>query len=327
MSLTIIKAGVLDTIQDTGRYGFQGVGINPGGAMDRFSACLANCLLGKSLEQPLIEMHFPAATIQFNKAAAICITGADFTPAIDHQPVSVHQPIVVNKGALLEFKKVKSGARCYLAVLQDLHLQEWLGSFSTNIKAKAGGLDGRALKNGDVIDFNDLEGTAGYLKGKNMKVLPWFVLPNSATATGKLEVIEAKEWGWLTEESKQLFIRNSFTISNVADRMGYRLKGNKLEIKKQKQLVSSGVSFGTIQLLPNGQLIILLADHQTTGGYPRIANITSAHLPTIAQMKPNDPLFFSVTDVHSAEQKLIQQHNYLLSVQYASSFKMKHLFP
>jgi antagonist of KipI len=326
MSLTIIKAGILDTIQDTGRYGFQHLGINRGGAMDRFSAQLSNCLLGKEMDAPVIELHFPASAIQFEKSAIICISGADFSPVIDNKTIPLHGAVVVNKGALLQFKKVRSGARCYLSILQNLHLKKWLDSFSTNLKGEAGGFEGRALKTGDAMRFDEIPAVNNYLPAQNCHVLPWKAEPFEETLTDEIEVIEGQEWNWLNKEDQLLFANNSFTISNNADRMGYRLKGFELTLKEQRQLISSGVSFGTIQLLPNGQLIVLMADHQTTGGYPRIANVISAHLPALAQMRPKDEFKFRLTDTARAEQKLLQQHKYLLSIQYASSFKIKNLF-
>src|SRR3954465_9877906 len=105
MSLTVIKAGILDTIQDTGRYGFQEGGINPGGAMDRFSARLANCILGKKMDAPVLEVHYPAMKLQFNEATIVSIAGADFCPAVDHYPIPLYRPAVVNKNTILEFKK------------------------------------------------------------------------------------------------------------------------------------------------------------------------------------------------------------------------------
>src|SRR5215218_7060806 len=116
MSLKIIKAGILDTIQDLGRYGYQHQGINPGGAMDRFSASLANALLGKSLHSPVIEMHFPAAQICFQKPAVICLAGADFRPMLNREKVPLHQPIAIEKNAVLAFTGKQEGARCYLSV-------------------------------------------------------------------------------------------------------------------------------------------------------------------------------------------------------------------
>lgn len=139
-------------------------------------------------------------------------------------------------------------------------------------------------------------------------------------------MIEGKEFEWLTKESKEVFKTCSFKVLGMADRMGYRLAGKPLQLDNKTQLVSSGVAFGTVQLLPNGQLIVLMADHQTTGGYPRLANVISAHLPALAQMKPNDQFEFLFTNVETAEYKLLKQYRYLLSVQHASSLKMQKMF-
>ena len=323
MSLKIIKAGVLDTIQDTGRFGYQSSGINPGGAMDRFSAQLANCLLGKQMDAPVIEMHFPAPTIEFEEATIICITGADFDPVINQASIPKNQPIAVNKNAVLEFKKAKTGARCYLSILQSLTLQKWLNSYSTNLKVEAGGYKGRTLKVGDVIKFRKEDAICNYLQSCNFRVLPFKVELFGGTSTNCVEVIKGNEWDWLTAESQHLFTTKPFTISTLADRMGYRLHGEVLELREQKQLVSSAVSFGTLQLLPTGQLIVLMADHQTTGGYPRVGHVISAHLPRLAQMKPHNSISFKIVDIETAEQQIVQQYHYLLSVQQASEFKIE----
>lgn len=326
MSLKIIKAGVLDTLQDKGRLGAQDRGINPGGAMDVFSAKLANCLIGKEMDSPVIEMHFPAPVIQFSEATIICITGANFSPAIDKKEIPLHQPVVINENSILTFNVARSGARCYLSILQKLQLEPWLNSYSTNLKAQAGGLYGRSFQKGNIILFEENNAVVNFLNGKNFFVLPWMAKPFTSTSNPAIAVIEGSEWNWLNEESKQLFLNDFFFISTDADRMGFRLLGKELQVKEQKQLVSSGVAFGTIQLLPNGQLIVLMADHQTTGGYPRIANIISADLPAFAQMRPKETVKFFMTSIDVAEEKLLQQHAYLLLVQYASSFKIQNLF-
>ncbi len=325
MSLTIIKAGILDSIQDEGRFGFQASGINPGGAMDVFSARLANCLLGKPMNAAVIEIHFAAPVVSFNEVAIICITGANFTPEIGDREIQINQPVIVNKNAVLQFKKVKQGARCYLAVLNNFTLAPWLNSYSTNLKAAAGGLHGGQLESGDIIPFEKIDALNNYLKEETSIVLPWKAYPEDLTVPNKLEVIKGSEWDWLDENSQQTFLNTPFKITKVADRMGYRLSGKGLHLKEQKQLVSSAVSFGTLQLLPSGQLILLMADHQTTGGYPRVANVISAHLPLLAQSRTNDAISFAITDIQTAEQKLLQQFNYLQQVQYAAGFKIEKI--
>ncbi|MDQ6609751.1 MAG: biotin-dependent carboxyltransferase family protein [Bacteroidota bacterium] len=318
MSLKIIKAGLLDTIQDTGRYGYQHQGINPGGAMDRYSASLANALLGKALPSPVIEMHFPAAQILFERPCVICLTGADFTPLINSKEAPLHQPIAVRENMVLSFGGRRNGARCYLSVLNELQIEPWLNSYSTNLKAGAGGYKGRRLATGDEISFESIDLT---LKD-DFIALPWsYHLPYMAT--NEVQFIPGQEWNWLTTKSQTAFLNNGFTISPASDRMGYCLQGEYLEQNRKEQLISSAVSFGTVQLLPTGQVIILMADHQTTGGYPRIANIISVDLPKLAQMSPNSVVKFTMTNIETAEEKMVAQQNYLYSLQNTCNLKMQ----
>ncbi len=325
MSLIIIKAGILDSIQDEGRYGYQESGINPGGAMDIFAARLANCLLGKPMNTPVIEFHFPAPVISFSKAAVFCLTGADFCAAIDDEEIQINHPILINKNAVLKFKKNKRGVRCYLSLLNDLKADSWLHSYSTNMKAGVGGSWGRALKNGDIISFDAINALHSLIVESAFKVLPWKAQPEEHTRVDKIEVIAGSEWSWLDEANQQTLLSTGFKITNTADRMGYRLSGTALLVKESKQLVSSAVTFGTLQLLPSGQLILLMVDHQTTGGYPKIANVISAHLPYLAQMNSGDVLSFAITDIDTAVKKLLQQFQYLQSVQHAANFEIQKL--
>jgi antagonist of KipI len=325
MSLKIIKAGILDTVQDSGRYGYQHQGINPGGAMDRLSAQLACALLGKNLQSPVLELHYPASRILFRKATIICITGACFSPVINGEALPNNQPVAVNENSVLQFKKAVTGARCYVSVLHDFKLNKWLDSYSTNLKAAAGGYEGRSLQNGDVLVYaNDFE-LSPLLADKAFKILPWKAAPIKMSRPNEIDCLIGAEWNWLTAESRSLFQNGSYYISGSADRMGYLLRGEELKVKEQKQLVSSAVNFGTVQLLPNGQLMVLMADHQTTGGYPRIAHVLSADLPALAQMKTDEELVFRITDLKTAEQKLFQQQKYLQLLQNACKFKIENL--
>lgn len=324
MSLQIIKAGILDTIQDQGRYGYQQLGINPGGAMDRYSAQLANALLGKDLNSPVIEMHFPAAKILFEKETIICITGADYSPTINKKKIPVGQPLAVNKNSEIHFDKKLSGARSYLSVLHDLTLDKWLNSYSTNLVAASGGFKGRSLKKGDILNFkNNLE--YKYLpEEKNFALLPWKAT-ESIPLKKEMRFLRGNEWDWLTDDAMNIFTEDNFRITANSNRMGYRLKGNTLYVKEEKQLISSGVTFGTIQLLPDGQLIVLMADHQTTGGYPRVGYVISADLPLLAQCNSADEIKFSAVKHEVAEQELIKQQRNLLNIQTASKFKIENI--
>jgi biotin-dependent carboxylase-like uncharacterized protein len=325
MSLRIIRAGVLDTIQDQGRYGSQHLGINPNGAMDRYSAQLANALLGKEPGAPVIEFHFPSSKILFKKDAVIALCGADFQASINEKEIPMDHPVVVRKETVLTFRKLRRGARCYLSVLNELHLNKWMNSYSTSLKTGSGGVGGRALSAGDEVFFKAIPALAGMLGIKDFTVLPWKA-NETVRYANEVECIIGSEWYELTKEAQESFLAHWFQVTQESDRMGYRLAGQKLEVKTEEQLVSSAVSFGTVQLLPSGQLIILMADHQTTGGYPRIAHVISAHLPILAQKKPADVLQFRLTDLAAAEQKWIQQQKYLEDIQNACKFRMESLF-
>ena len=324
MSLQIIKSGLLDTIQDQGRYGYQHLGINPGGAMDRFSSQSGNALLGKDFNSPVIEIHFPAPIILFKKETIICITGADFSPKINNKKISNNQPIAINKNTVLQFEKMLSGARCYLTILHDPDLDKWLNSYSTNLVAGAGGFKGRALKKGDILNFKNNFDCKYLAAEKDFELLPWKA---TETVTSKKEIrfIKGSEWDWLIDDALKIFVESNYKILNNSNRMGYRLQGNTLKVKEEIQLISSGVTFGTIQLLPDGQLIVLMADHQTTGGYPRIGHVISTDLSLLAQCNPGDEIKFSSVELAIAEQELIQQQRGLQQMQTASKFKIEKL--
>lgn len=324
MSLQIIKPGLLDTIQDTGRYGFQHLGINPTGVMDPFSAQLANALLGKDLNSAVIEMHFPAAHILFEEETIICLTGADFSPTINRRTLPLGQPVAIPKNSILQFEKKIAGARCYLSVIHHLALDKWLNSYSTHLIAAAGGFNGRPLKKGDTITFTNNLVIKNSHGNKPFTLLPWKATENISLKK-EIRFITGNEWDWLTENSTKKFTGNKYHISNNSNRMGYRLKGNALRVKEDRQLISSGVTFGTIQLLPDGQLIVLMADHQTTGGYPRIAHVISADLPLLAQSNAGDEIRFSEVEHSIAEQALLKQLRELRQVLTASKFKIEKL--
>jgi antagonist of KipI len=322
MSLEITRTGILDTIQDTGRYGYQHLGINPSGAMDRHAAQAANALLGKDLSAPVIEMHFPAAGILFHCETIICITGADLAPSVNKKNIPVAQPVVVPKNSELIFQKKITGARCYLSVLHDYELEKWLNSYSTNLVAAAGGFKGRALKRGDIIHFRNDERPP--LLNHGLTVLPWRSSENISLKK-EIRFTKGNEWEMLQADGTEIFIGNKFRITSSSNRMGYRLQGKKLVAKNYSQLVSSGVTFGTIQLLPDGQLIILMADHQTMGGYPRIGQVISADLPLLAQSDPGDEIFFTEVNIKTAEDIYMIQHSELLQMQSASAFNIQKI--
>jgi antagonist of KipI len=323
MSLHIIKGGLIDTVQDYGRRGYQHLGINVGGVMDRFSAGLANALLGKDLAAPLLELHYPASVLEFSKDTVICLAGADFAPVVDGEAVPMNQPVVVPKGGLLRFTGVREGTWCYLAVLNDLKADPWLGSYSTNLRAEAGGFKGRQLKTGDVLPFVKELHLDRHPFHSGVQHLPWKAVGLHALTRNEICIFYGSEWSWLAPESREALLHNSYYVSSASDRMGYQLTGEPLRQSNTEQLVSTGVTFGTVQLLPSGALIVLMADGQTTGGYPRVAHVVSAHLPALAQLKPHESFRFCLADNAVAEQQLVEQQDYLLKLQKTCAARMK----
>ncbi|MEQ1675339.1 MAG: biotin-dependent carboxyltransferase family protein [Chitinophagaceae bacterium] len=323
MSLIVIKAGILDTIQDGGRYGHQHLGINPGGAMDRYAMQVANALVGNNPGEAVIELHFPASVFMFSQPALIALSGADFSASINGEPVPVLHCIAVNKNDALQFHRPVRGARAYLSVSGGLIADNWLQSSSTNLKAKAGGHYGRSLQKGDELGLKSNGDCSFLLKGNDFKILPWSADVKASEDSKEMFVLPGGEWDRLTDESKEIFTSARFIIAKQSDRMGYRLSNNQLVATTTEEMISSAVSFGTIQLLPDGKLILLMADHQTTGGYPKIAHVITAHHSKLAQLKAGDSIWFRFADQQTAENFLLQQEQHLLQLQNACTFRLQ----
>lgn len=310
MSIKIIKPGILATIQDLGRTKFRSLGIGPGGVMDFFAASVANYIAGNSEDVPVIEMHFPAAEILFEEDTIISICGADFDARIYDLPVEMYKPVIIQKNMALSFKANFSGARVYLAIHGGMQAEKWLNSYSTNLKVNAGGHNGMPLHKEDIIEIQP--------QTQEVNNKYFFIEPSSISSVynnpHSIRCVEGPEWEMLSEDGKQHFSKNEFTITSQSDRMGYRLAGKNISLKNSLSLVSSPVSFGTVQLLPNEQLIVLMADHQTTGGYPRIANVITADLPKLAQLPINTKLKFELVSLQEAEDALITMQHSLAAI-------------
>jgi len=267
MSILINKTGILTTVQDFGRTNFRRFGINLNGAMDKIAVRLINSLLANDENEAVLEMHFPASEILFEETAFFALGGADFSAKLDDKAIENWRIYTAEKGSILKFTQKAFGNRIYLAIGGGFQIKTWLKSASTNLKAQIGGFQGRKLYNNDRIFFNESpESGVQSLKSKiSNSLIPFY------SKFPTVRVIAGAEFDELTAVSRDNFLTETFTITQNSDRMGFRLRGEPLFLQKPKELVSSPVNFGTIQMLPDGQLIVLMADHQTTGGYPRIA--------------------------------------------------------
>jgi len=295
MSLFFRKEGILTTVQDLGRNGFRRFGINPNGVMDKTAARLINVLLGNFENEAVLETHFPAPEILFRENTVFALGGAEFGAKLNGEKIESWKPFFAANGSVLKFAEKVSGNRAYLSVKGGFKLEKWLGSASTNLAAEIGGFSGRKLRRNDELFFNEID----------KKILTNCKVSNSLipaySGFPSIRVVAGAEFELLTAFAEQSFLHQNFTVSQNSNRMGFRLGGEPLFLLDKKELVSSAVNFGTIQLLPDGQLIILMADHQTSGGYPRIAHIIEADLPQLAQLGANDKLAFHLISLEEAE--------------------------
>lgn len=320
MSIVISSNSLLTTVQDLGRKGFRRFGVNNNGAMDNTAVRLVNILLGNDENEAVLEMHFPAPKILFEKNAVIAIGGAEFGATVDGGEIDNWRPVTVEKGQLLQFERKKLGGRAYLAVKGGFKVEEWLGSASTNLKAKIGGFAGRSLQKNDRLFFKrKTNGKENNKKKVNYKISRSLISRYSPFPTVRLT--EGAEFDKLTKKSRANFLTQKFTIGSQSDRMGFYLEGLKLTVSEPFELLSSAVNFGTIQLLPDGQMIILMADHQTTGGYPRLAHVVQNDLPVLAQLGANDAVNFRLISLAEAEDLILNAEKDLNLLRVGCNFK------
>jgi antagonist of KipI len=320
MSLRVTKAGVYDTLQDEGRFGYQHLGVNPNGAMDVHSSAVANALVGNPQNSAVIEMSFPAASYYFKSGALIAMSGADFAPVLNGSKVPLNTPIMVAPESELKFTKVLSGRFCYLAVMGGFSVHTVLESASTNLVAGFGGVNGRKLKKGDEIRLN-----VGL--HEETKIFSWKAnrpkFDEDRNGLSFFRCIPGKEFEWLTKKSQKEFTKHRFVLSAQSNRMGYPLAGVELKQKIKDQLVSTAVTKGTVQLLPDGNLIVLMADHQTTGGYPRVAHLIEPDTSHFAQCRAGSKIGFQCISIQEAEQMADVYYRDIRQMRSACLYKLK----
>ena len=304
MAVQITKHGIMNTLQDKGRYGFQHLGIPPCGYLDYLSAQLANYIVGNALDAPVFELHFPASSFTFDDNHIICISGANFVPVLNNKSIDMNTEIHVQKNDQLHFIQPILGKTSYLAIKGHINCASWLNSqsyFSEQIKTN------------DEFKVTTWETTN---KTNSVKKIEQISPPFSIDKIQKhifdshhIRFIPGPQWNDLSSESILNILHQSFNNSIHSNRMGYTLKGPSLHLNKQKSYLSSAVTKGTMQLLPNGDVIVLMANHQTIGGYANIGQIILVDLPKLVQLKNDTPFQFSLTNVEVAhkEYKQIQQ--------------------
>lgn len=300
MGIRIVKTGLLSTVQDLGINGYQKDGVIVSGAMDTLALRIGNILLGNPENEAGIELTLLGGSIYFEKDQLIAITGAELSAKLDGRAVPNWKPVFAGKGTTLTFGKPIIGCRAYLTVLGGFDIAPVFNSCSTYLKAGFGGWEGRSLVAGDTIPFRK-EFTGGQTKfnwSADLRSYP--SLDNNTIRFIKGPHFEI----FNTDEDAQSF---NYTISQQADRMGYRLDGEKLIPTESIEILSAAVTFGTVQVPPDGNPIVLMADHQTTGGYPIFAQVIGADLPLLAQKKPGDKVQFEQVSLEFAQGLLIDR--------------------
>lgn len=337
-TLEVLSPGLLTTVQDLGREGYGPLGVSPSGAADPLALRIGNRLVGNAEGAAGLEMTLLGGTFAFSGGGVAALTGSDFGATLDGASIPCWTSFEVKPGQTLRLGPTRSGARCYLCVRGGITVEPFLGSAATHLLSGLGGHEGRALRKGDVLEIGDaLEGDqAG--TGKSARSTSSVRHSNrprkvSAKMLGRLaprkvlRVTPGPQSGWFAESAEKIFYGSTYRVTEEANRMGLRLAGPAISEggqgdaswkargdasgKVRGEMISEGVSLGAIQIAAGGMPIILFVEQQTTGGYAKIANVISADLHCLGQLRPRDEIRFERVSFETARKLLIEQDKLL----------------
>ena len=303
-ALHILKPGLLTTVQDLGRYGHQASGVPVAGPMDTFSHRLANQLAGNSIDAATLEITLIGPDLIVEADTTMAIAGGQFEVTCDDRPLASGTSFSVTRGQRVRFGRLVEGARAYLAVAGGIQTPPVLGSRATHLVSHMGGFSGRALRAGDRVPIVSAAPTRPQRKSAGL------TLPTKGRAL--LRVMAGPQDGWFQADALRAIASVSFRISPQSNRMGYRLQGPPLVRAREDELISEPVGIGAIQVPAAGEPILLMADRQTAGGYPKIGYVISADLPIAGQLAPGDFIEFHVCTHQEAVAALISRERQLL---------------
>lgn len=302
--ILVLKSGWLTTIQDLGRHGHQHYGVSVSGAMDSFSMIVANRQVGNPDQAAVLELTLKGPELLFKQDTVIAITGADISPTLDGRNMPMWRSMLIPRGGQLRFGMPRAGARAYLAIAGGIDVPLVLGSRATHYASETGGLHGRPLTQGDVLRG----GKPALLITQPIGTeFPAPLRPRYERAA-TLRIIPGPQQMFFEKHSLTTLTQSPYTVSPQSNRMGYRLAGPKIAQKDTVAFISDGTATGSLQVPSDGQPILLMADRQTTGGYPKIAVVISADLPLAAQLAPGDRIRFILCTVTQAQRLLRMQH-------------------
>lgn len=298
-TIKILDAGLLTTVQDLGRYGFQRYGVSASGVMDEYSAKIANKLVGNKVGEAVLETTLKGVQIEFLQNTAVAITGGNCDVTLNGTKIELWQSYLVNRGDILKMGICKSGLRNYLAFAGGIDVPVIMNSKSTNLKAKVGGFNGRKLMTGDILSVG--VGSLETPLTLNKHYIPTY------SKDIKVGVILGQQDDHFTEAGIKTFLNETYTVTQESDRMGIRLSsvsGATIEHKNGADIISDGITFGAIQVPGSGQPIVMMADRQTTGGYTKIGNVISSDLAKLAQATPGTKVKFVEYTLEQAVQAI-----------------------
>ncbi|SFG03155.1 5-oxoprolinase subunit C family protein [Pontibacter chinhatensis] len=337
MGLTVLKPGLLTTVQDFGRFGHQRQGVVVGGAMDKIALRIANLLVGNHENAAALELAMQGPALRFEQDQVIALAGADLSASINGEPIRLWRPVLVKAGSILRFGKPTYGNYAYLAVAGSIKVPQVMGSCSTYLRAGMGGLEGRALQKDDTLYFGETSETNKLVlsallmqakKETSFTEASWWPEPELLPRYEPNPVLRAMpglEYSWFSENSREYIWQQKYKLTAQSDRMGYQVQGTALALEEKRELLSTAVTFGTVQVPPHGDPIILMADSQTTGGYPRIAQIITADLPKLAQVQPGGTIQFEEVSLEQAQHCYYQQEKTMLALQQAIHNKLNQV--
>ena len=305
MSLLVVEsAGLQTTVQDFGREGFGALGISASGAADAVALRLGNLLLENQPGTPALELTLTGGTFLFPEGAVICLAGANFGAQMDGRTLELWRPHAVLPGKRVAFGATRDYARCYLCVAGGVGVVEFLKSASTHLLSGLGGWEGRALRKGDALQIGELKKNI-----RRRKLRPGVL--DALKPEKKLRITRGPQFDWFAEEAHRALTSGEFTVSEDSNRLGLRLGGPRLAARGNTEMISEGTPLGAIQVTASGQAIILFVEQQTTGGYPKIANVIGADLHRVGQLRPRDTIRFEEVSLDAARALWIEQQRLL----------------
>lgn len=333
MNVKVLRPGLLTTVQDYGRHGMQRFGVPVGGAMDAWSFTIANHLVGNDAGAAALEITLVGPELEFERGMMVALCGGDLAATINNHPMPMDRPVWIDRGARLAFGESIVGCRAYLAFGGGIDVALVMGSRSTYLRTGFGGLLGRALRAGDELPVAAVVSPpcaglrhAPGIEQRGFAATTWSARTDSGRMRARPQTIRfvaARHWELLKPEARAAFLNENFRIGAASDRMGFRLEGIAIDNPDSGSVNSGAVTFGTIQLPPDGKPIVLMADRQTIGGYPRLGEVASADLRLLAQLRPGDSLMFERIALAEAQQRLHAQQTAL--AQQGASIKARLL--